>query len=529
MSGKNIEIFDSSLRDGAQGEGISYSIEDKLGITSALDELGVKYIEAGNPASNKKDLEFFQRAAKLKLKNSEIVAFGSTRRKNSTPETDKNCQALLTANTKTVVIFGKCWELHVTKILKTTNEENLKMIAETCSFFLNKGKKVIFDAEHFYDGYKSNPSYALKALEAAVSGGAECLVLCDTNGGTFPQDIFEITKTVTEKMPDLKIGIHAHNDGGMAVANTIMAVKAGAVHVQGTFLGIGERCGNANLSTVIPNLQLKMNCRCIPEKNVRSLTSTAFRIAEIANITLHKNLPYVGRSAFAHKAGMHADGVLKLSESFEHVNPALVGNTRRFLMSEVTGKSAVLKKINKIYPEINKNSEVIRAIINELKEKEYQGFQYESADSSFELIIRKHIGKYRPFFDLVSYRILDEQPKDNGHSATATLKVRVNGQLKIAAAEGDGPVNALDVALREALSEFYPCLGKVRLIDYKVRVMEPKNATAATVRVLFTSTDGNNIWTTVGVSQDVIEASWMALVDSIEYKLCHETEKGENK
>lgn len=514
-----VYIFDSSLRDGAQGEGISFSVEDKLHIAGALDKLGITYIEAGNPGSNPKDLEFFERADNLKLKNSRLVAFGSTCRKNTQPEEDENCAALLKANTQTVAVFGKCWTLHVKEILHTSMQENLRMIRDTCRYFTDKGKEVIFDAEHFFDGYKENSDYALKALQAAADGGAKVLTLCDTNGGTFPSKVSEIVKTVCGRFPDLIIGIHPHDDCGMAVANSISAVESGADHVQGTFLGFGERTGNANLSAIIPNLQLKAGYDCIPAENMANLTATAMRIAEIANITLHKNMPFVGRSAFAHKAGMHADGVLKVHKSFEHIDPEAVGNHRRFLMSEMTGRSAVLQKIHKYYPEVDKSSPEIRSIVKELKDKEYRGYQYEGADGSFELILRRHLEGFEPFFDLISYKVLDELPYDNNHSATATIKIRVNDKVKIAASDGDGPVNALDTALREALAEFYPCLNKVHLIDYKVRVMEPKDATAAVVRVLITSTDGEDIWTTVGVSWDIIEASWIALVDSIEHKL----------
>lgn len=522
---KQIEIYDSTLRDGAQGEGISFSVEDKLHITAALDAFGVRYIEAGNPASNPKDLEFFERASQLSLNRATLVAFGSTRRKDVCAEQDSNCLALLAAKTPAVAIFGKCWDLHVSEILQTTPEENLAMIEETCAFFHSRGKKVFFDAEHFFDGLKANPDYAWQVLEAAARGGASALVLCDTNGGEFPTQASETVRTVCKKFPDLHIGVHYHNDCGMAVANSVLSVEAGASQVQGTFLGFGERCGNANLSTIIPDLQLKLDYGCIPQENMSGLTEAARRIAEVANVTLHKNVPFVGHSAFAHKAGMHMDGVLKNTRSFEHLEPEAVGNERRFLVSEMSGRTALLKRINKLCPEIVKDSPQTRAIIEELKEREHKGYQYEGAESSFQLVIRRALGMSRPFFSLISYKILGELPTDHGHSDTATLKLDVNGTTKIAAAEGDGPVNALDTALREALREFYPCLNRVHLIDYKVRVMEPKDATAAMVRVLITSTDGTEVWTTVGVSCDIIEASWIALVDSIEYSLYKELEK----
>ncbi len=522
---KAVEIFDSTLRDGAQGEGISFSVEDKLHIVTALDELGVKFIEAGNPGSNPKDLEFFERAKNLSLTHSRLVAFGSTRRKGIRVEEDANCRALLEAQTNAVAVFGKCWDLHVLEILQTTLEENLAMIEDTCAFFKKEGKEVFFDAEHFIDGWKNNRGYALDALKAAVRGGADCLVLCDTNGGSFPHEVQEAVRLICKTFPGQRIGIHCHNDCGMAVANSVLAVQAGACHVQGTFLGFGERCGNTNLSTMIPDLQIKLGYRCIPDDNIQNLTATARRVAEIANVTLHKNVPFVGHSAFAHKAGMHADGVLKNTKSFEHINPETVGNERRFLMSEIAGRTAVLRKINKICPAIHKDSPQTYAIMEELKSKEHMGYQYEGADGSFQLVIRRVLGLSHPFFSLISYKILGELPTDNGHGDTATLKLNVGGQTTIAAAEGDGPVNALDLALREALRDFYPCLNKIHLIDYKVRVMEPRDATAAMVRVLITTTDGTDVWTTVGVSCDIIEASWIALVDSVEYKLYQELEK----
>lgn len=513
-----IEIFDSTLRDGAQGEGISFSVQDKLSIVQALDKLGVKYIEAGNPGSNPKDLEFFEKAGKLNLKNSKLVAFGSTRRKNIKVEDDTNVSALLTANTEAVAIFGKCWYVHAKEIINTTAEENFAMIYDTCKFLTQKGKTVFFDAEHFFDGYKDDAEFAMKALKSAYDGGAKCLVLCDTNGACFPNEIFEITSAV-EKQFGGCVGIHVHNDGGMAVANSIMAVNAGAIQVQGTFLGYGERCGNANLSTIIPNLQLKSGKICIPEKNINLLTATARKIAEVSNVSLKRNEPFVGISAFAHKAGMHADGVLKLSSSFEHIDPKTVGNERRFLMSEISGRTAVLEKIKAINPHITKDSPETAKIVDALKSLEQQGYQFEGADASFELLIRKHLGAYKPFFELLNYKIVTGRPCEPDCSATATVKIKVGDKTQLMCAEGNGPINAIDKSLRFALEVFYPALKNVHLIDYKVRVMDSKQTTGATVRVLITSTDGEKIWSTVGVSKDVVEASKMALEESIIYKL----------
>lgn len=517
---KTVDVLDSTLRDGAQGEGISFSVEDKLAIVSRLDELGVGFIEAGNPGSNPKDLDFFRRAAQMELKNAQLVAFGSTRRKDIAVEDDANVRALLSAGTDTVAIFGKCWDLHVYEILGTTREENLRMIEETCAFMTRHGKRVFFDAEHFYDGYKANPSFALDALEAAVKGGASAVVLCDTNGGTFPQELFSITQQVVSTVP-VQVGVHCHNDCGMAVANTVMGVQAGATHIQGTYLGFGERCGNANLSAVIPNLQLKCGCSLIPPENMGMLTQTAAQIAEVANLSVPQNDPFVGNSAFAHKAGMHADGVLKCSNSFEHIDPETVGNERRFLLSEMSGRTALLNRISRFGANLTKDSPETAAILEDLKKMEQSGYQFEGADSSFELLVRKHTGQYKPFFEIIDYKIISSGPEQAGLSASATVKVRVGDKIELTAEEGNGPVNALDKALRRALEVFYPNLSKVHLIDYKVRVMDSGAATAARVRVLISSTDGRRVWTTVGVSGDVVDASLIALTDSIEYMLIH--------
>ncbi len=522
MSGK-IEILDSTLRDGAQGEGISFSVEDKINIVRILDDMGISFIEAGNPGSNPKDCEFFDRVKGMSLRHSELAAFGSTRRKHIRPEEDQNLRSLLGAGTKTVVIFGKSWDLHVREILGASLEENLLMIEDTVRYLREQGRQVVYDAEHFFDGYKKNPDYALSTLRAAARGGARCLTLCDTNGGCFPSEIHGITSTVREAL-DVMLGIHCHNDGGVAVANSIMAVEAGAGHVQGTFLGYGERCGNANLSTIIPGLQLKMGYDCIPADRLPELTAAARYVAEVSNVPLMESEPYVGRSAFAHKAGMHADGVLKNSITFEHLPPASVGNERRFLMSEIAGRTAVLSKIKRIAPELTKDSPETKAILERLKELEQQGYQFEAAEASFERLVRMELGKYRPFFELISYRIIEEQPPVEDTCATAMVKIRVGDKTELTAAQGDGPVHALDRALRRALEVFYPQIGAAHLTDYKVRVMEPRDATAAKVRVLIESTDGLDIWSTVGVSTDVIEASWIALVDSIEHKLIKDTE-----
>ena len=519
-----IEILDSTLRDGAQGQGVSFSLEDKINIISALDKLGVSVIEAGNPGSNPKDAELFEKISRVKLKNARVAAFSSTRRKGIKACDDKNLKAILDSKVKTSVIFGKSWDLHVKSVLKTTPEENLKMIYDSIAYIKSKGLEVIFDAEHFFDGYKSNAEYAVKTLNAAASAGADTIVLCDTNGSAFPDEVGEVTKLIKEKF-DMTVGIHCHNDVGMGVASSIEAVYAGATQVHGTMIGCGERCGNANLSTIIPNLQIKRGFLCVPEENMAQLTRTAKQIAEIMNVSLKNDMPYVGDSAFAHKAGMHADGVYKLPISFEHIDPGIVGNERHFPISEMAGRASIVHKIYKFAPDLNKDSKETVEIIEKLKEMERRGFEYEGAEGSFELLVRRHIGKYKKFFELDHFRIIGGQPTSSENSASALMKIIVDGKDEITAAEGMGPVHALDCAMRKALEVFYPALKEVRLIDYKVRVLNPKGATATSVRVLITSTDGESIWTTVGVSRDIIEASWIALVDSMEYKLIHDMER----
>lgn len=524
MQKKQIEIFDSTLRDGAQARGISFSVEDKLKIVKSLDSLGVRYIEAGNPGSNPKDLEFFKKAKDIKLKNAELVAFGSTRRRGIDASEDKNVMSLLSAEVGSIAIFGKSWDFHVTDIINATLDENLKMIEDTIAYLVSKGKKVVFDAEHFFDGYKANPEYALKSLEAAVSGGASCLSLCDTNGGCFPTEVYDITKVVCEKFKGVTVGIHCHNDCGMAVANSIMAVEAGATHIQGTFIGFGERCGNTTLSTIIGNLQVKRDYICVEPENIKLLTHTAREISEIANFKLNDYFPFVGKSAFAHKGGMHIDGVSKAPHSFEHIDPEVVGNERKFLTSEVAGRSTILSMMQKVMPSIEKNSPETDLVIERLKALEFEGYQFEGAEGTFKLLIRKTLGKYKPFFELENFKIIGEQPYANGQSASAVIKVIVDGKTEITAAEGNGPVNALDKALRKALEVFYPDLADIHLTDYKVRVLDSDTATASKVRVLIETSDGQDSWTTVGVSKDIIEASWIALVDSIEYKLIMDIE-----
>lgn len=523
---QNVEILDSTLRDGSQGEGISFSVQDKIHICQALDDLGITYIEAGNPGSNPKDMEFFQEMKKVPLKNAKLCAFGSTRRKDIKCSEDANMQSLIAAGTEWCVIFGKSWTFQVTDIIKTSLSENLSMIRDSVAFLCANGKKVIYDAEHFFSGYEENAEYAMKTLEAAVQGGAEVLSLCETKGGCMIDDCQRIVAEVVEQFQGrATIGIHTHNDSGLAVANSLVAVKSGACHVQGVFLGFGERTGNANLSCIIPNLQLKMGYHCIPDEKMAELTPIAKRIAEITNISLNSQLPYVGSSAFSHKAGMHIDAVMKNPFAYEHIEPEKVGNARVFLMSEVAGRATVIEKLQKIDKTIEKTSPVVADIMAKIKQLEYEGYQFEGADGSFELLVRKMIGRYRPFFKLHYYQTNGVNPRpEEGVCACAQIKVEVDGQIEVTAGEGDGPVNALDIALRKALCRFYPAVLQMKLTDYKVRVLDGKLGTGSKVRVLIESTDGNNSWTTVGVSSDVMEASWLALCDSFEYKLIRDIE-----
>ena len=524
-----ITAYDSTLRDGAQAQGISFTVEDKLKIVERLDALGIGYIEAGNPGSNPKDLVFFDRVRALKLKHAKIIAFGATRKPNISAAADNNLQSLLLAKTPAVAIFGKSWDYQVTDILRTTLDENLAMINDSVAFLKSNGKEVVFDAEHFFDGYKANTEYALKTLQAATDAGADVLCLCDTNGGTFPDEVFTITQKVValfnNQLVDVQIGIHCHNDCEMAVANSVAAVKAGASQVQGTINGIGERCGNANLCSIIPNVQLKLGLSCIPKENMASLASAARYVSEIANTAFNDKAAYVGHDAFSHKGGMHIDAVSKNPISYEHINPALVGNSRHILVSEVAGRSALLAKINAVDASLSKDSLETKRILAHLKSLENDGYQFESAESSFDLLIHKLLGRFEPFFTLNDYKVsVQENSAERSNNAVAYVNITVDTQLESVTAEGDGPVNALDKAIRKALERFYPQIASVKLVDYKVRVLDSDNATAAKVRVLIESADQNSSWTTIGVSTDIIDASWRALSDAIEYKLLQDSQ-----
>ena len=524
MKPNQVIAYDSTLRDGAQAQGVSFTVEDKLKIVERLDALGIGYIEAGNPGSNPKDLVFFERVRALRLKHAKIIAFGSTRKPNISAQADNNLQSLLLAKTEAVAIFGKSWDYQVTEILRTSLDENLNMIADTIDFLKSQGKEVVFDAEHFYDGYKANAEYALSTLKAAVDSGADVLCLCDTNGGTFPDEVFSITQKVVEKF-DCKVGIHCHNDCEMAVANSVAAVKAGATQVQGTINGIGERCGNANLCAIIPNLQLKLGLSCIPQQNMADLASAARFVSEVANMMFNEKAAYVGHDAFSHKGGMHIDAVTKNPISYEHINPELVGNVRHILVSEVAGRSALLAKINAVDASLTKDSVETKRILEHLKSLENDGYQFESAESSFDLLIHKQLGRFQPFFELNEYTVsVQEFSESRSNNAVAKVKITVANQVESVTAEGDGPVNALDKAIRKALERFYPQISEVKLIDYKVRVLDSDKATAAKVRVLIESADPNSSWTTIGVSTDIIDASWRAMLDAIEYKLLQDSQ-----
>ena len=518
MSGK-VYIFDTTLRDGTQGEGVSLSVEDKMKIAQKLDELGVHYIEGGWPGSNNKDIEFFERAKSLKLKHAKITAFGSTRRKGITAQEDANLQKILESGVSVATIFGKSWDFHVTTALETTLEENLAMIGDSVRFLKQHGLEVIYDAEHFFDGYKHNPEYALSTLKQAHEAGADWIVLCDTNGGSMPDEIKSIVQTVREHIPT-RIGIHAHNDCELGVANSLAAVQAGARQVQGTINGFGERCGNANLVSVIPNLQLKLGYEVISAEQLRSLSAVARYVSEIANVSMPVNQPFVGSAAFAHKGGIHVSAIRKHPRTYEHIEPELVGNKQRVLVSELAGQSNIMFKAQELQLDFALDSEQAKAAINRIKQLEHEGYQFEGADASLELLLREAAGSLNEAFTVESFKILVEKSTDRSNVVSeAIVKLRLGDDIVYTAAEGNGPVNALDNALRKALEQYYPSIKGMHLADYKVRVIDEKNATAAKVRVLIESANANNSWSTVGVSENVIEASWQALVDSMRYAL----------
>ncbi len=516
---KKIELYDTTLRDGTQAEDISFSVEDKIRITQKLDELGIHFVEGGWPGSNPKDLLFFQEIGKESLRNTSLVAFGMTRRANTSPHKDSSVQALLKSKVKAFAIVGKSWDLHVKDALRISLQQNLDIVYDTLSYLRKRSEHLFFDAEHFFNGYSANPDYTLDVLKAAEAAEVDCIVLCDTNGGTLPMEVYRVVSEVGKNI-STPLGIHAHNDAHLGVANTLMAVEAGAEHVQGTINGFGERCGNADLCAIIPNLQLKLGYRCISKKQLATIRELSRFVYELANVIPNKHQPYVGNSAFAHKGGMHVDAVAKNPETYEHIKPELVGNHQRVLVSDLSGKSNILYKAEEYGLNLRSNSLKVKEILNNIKELEHQGFQFEGAEASFKLLINQALDKKEKFFTLVGFRVIDEKRKENEtpHSE-ATIMVKVGGKIEHTAAEGAGPVNALDNALRKALERFFPKLREVKLIDYKVRVLPAGKGTASKVRVLIESGDSREKWGTVGVSDNIIEASWQALVDSIDFKL----------
>ena len=512
-----IQLYDTTLRDGTQSEGISLSVNDKLKITQRLDEFGIDYIEGGWPGSNPKDAAYFERVRDLDLKHAKIAAFGSTRRKNSAVEGDPNIKALVDAQTPVVTVVGKSWDLHVSDVLETTPEENLKMIEESVAYLKSLGKEVVYDAEHFYDGYKANPEYALATVQAAERGGADVLVLCETNGGALPWEVEEITHTICEAT-QTDIGVHVHDDGGNGVANSLSGIRGGAMHVQGTINGYGERVGNANLCTVIPNLQLKMGYECVTPENLKGLSKLSHYVAEVANQELNHYLPFVGKKAFAHKGGIHVAAILKNEDSYQHIDPTLVGNKRRTLVSELSGRGNIIDKAAEFG--IDVTSERAREVVQQIKMLEAEGFTFEGAGASAQLLMQRAEDDYTPPFELIDFTVVVEHRKGLGVFAEATVKVSVDGEVFHTAAEGNGPVNALNKALRKALAGSYPRLEEIHLSDYKVRILDSESGTAANVRVLIDTKNGDSSrWSTVGASTNIIEASWLALADAMEYAL----------
>lgn len=521
-----VELYDTTLRDGTQAEDFVLSVDDKIKVAKRLDELGIHYIEGGWPFSNPKDIAFFEQIKAHPMKQAKIAAFGSTCHPSSEPEKDKNLNLLLDAKTDAITIFGKSWTVHVTDALKTTLERNVEIIRGSVAFLKENCPEVIYDAEHFFDGFKANSEYALRTLRAAYEGGAKVLVLCDTNGGSLPWDVARIIERVKEELPGAALGIHAHNDSETGVANSLAAVEAGATHVQGTINGVGERCGNADLCSIIPCLMLKMGKSCLTDEQLKTLRPASRFVTEIANQVPNRYQPFVGRSAFTHKGGVHIDAVMKNPITYEHIEPELVGNQRRAVVSDLSGRAAIIYKAKELGIDLSKEDPAALQVLNEIKEREMEGFLYEAAEASFELLLNKARGVGKEYFELLGYRVIDVKRSHDDHPVIeASIMVRVDSRVEHTAALGNGPVNALDQALRKALEKFYSQLGEMSLADYKVRVLPGDQGTGAKVRVLIESTDGRDWWQTVGVSNDILEASWMALADSYTYKLYKDEKK----
>jgi len=522
MKKPDVLIYDTTLRDGTQGEQINFSAEEKIRIAKRLDDLSFHYIEGGWPGSNPKDMRFFELAKTTKFRHARLTAFGSTRKANMRPENCPNLLALLQACTPACAIVGKSWDLHVTDILCISLAENLAMIHDTIEFLKNKNKEVIFDAEHLFDGFKNTPAYASEVVRTAANAGADMICLCDTNGGTLPHDIVAVIEQIKRFVPSEKLGIHTHNDAGLAVANSIAAVHAGVKMVQGTINGYGERCGNADLIAIIGNLQLKMMKHCLPTASIRQMTNLSYFMSDIANIPPLNARPFVGRSAFAHKGGLHVNAISKKSIAYEHINPEMIGNERRVLVSDLAGRSNIEYKAKELGIDLGDSEVNSRKIVREIKKLENEGYQFDAADGSLALLIKKITGEFKEPFNLESYHVINTKTGDDPPISKAMIKIFVGDDEEITADEGNGPVNALDYALRKALTKFYPQINQMHLVDFKVRVVEGKDGTAAKVRVLLDSRDDDEIWSTIGVSTNVIEASWHALVDSFQYKLSKE-------
>ncbi len=523
---KQIKIYDTTLRDGTQGEDISFQVKDKIRIAHKLDEMGIHYIEGGWPGSNPKDIAFFKEIRKESLSRAKIAAFGSTRRARVTPDKDHNIRTLIAAKADVITIFGKTWDFHVREALRISLDENLELIHDSLAFLKQNAAEVVYDAEHFFDGYRANPAYAIKTLRAAQDARADCIVLCDTNGGNMPYDIAAIIKAV-QKHIKTPLGIHTHNDGECAVANSLHAVRQGVVHVQGTINGFGERCGNANLCSIIPAIKLKLGLDCISDEQLRRLRELSRYVDELANISPNKHQAYVGNSAFAHKGGVHVSAIMRNSETYEHIRPELVGNGTRVLVSDLSGKSNILAKAKEFNVDLNSKDPVTQEILEKTKELEHLGYQFEGAEASFELLMKRSLGQHKKRFSVTGYRVMDDWSEHKQKPVSeATVSVKVGGRTEHTAAVGHGPVNALDNAIRKALEKFYPKLKHLKLHDYKVRVLPNGQGTAAVIRVLVESGDRTGRWGTVGVSDNIIDASYLALMDSIDYKLQRDDLRG---
>ena len=526
MHERQVQIYDTTLRDGMQQEGMSVSVDEKVRIALKLDELGIGFIEGGFPASNPKEIEFFRRMRDERLQNAELVAFGMTRRKGAPPEADDNLRVLAEIFTPTVAIVGKTWGLHLSKVIRVSRDENLRMIDESVRFLTAQGKRVVYDAEHFFDAWRDDAAYALRCVTAAAEAGAAVLCLCDTNGASLPPLVADVVREVTAALPGAVVGIHAHNDSDCAVASSLIAVEAGAGQVQGTINGYGERCGNANLVSIIPALKLKMGFPVVRDDQLERLTETSHFVADVVNAAVWTHAPYVGRSAFAHKGGLHVAAVEKAPQTFEHVDPAKVGNEGRIVVSELSGKGAVVRKAQELGLDLEGDDARVGTVLKRLKTREHEGYHYEAADASFDLLLREELAPHDPLFRLESFRVIVEKREDGRAVVEATIKVHVAGERIISTAEGNGPVNALDSALRLAIVSKYPHLADIELVNYKVRILDETKGTGAVTRVLLDASDGEESWGSIGVSENIIEASWEALVDSIEFGMLRGREAG---